>query len=92
MSGVISVIGEKDYKIYNFAGDEFVDLENVIEIVCKKLSKNINIIENDHLNPSIRMVSNISAKKQLDWRPNISIDDGVQMVIDFFIKQKHELF
>ena len=86
VSGVISVIGEKDYKIYNIAGDEFVDLEKIIKIASKKLSKDINIVENDNLNPSVRMVSNIAAKKELNWKPTISIDDGIKMVIDFFIK------
>ena len=86
VSGIISAIGEKDYKIFNIAGDEFINLEKVIKIAGKQLNKDIQIIEFNKLNPSIRMVSNIFAKKQLNWQPIINIDDGINMVTDFFIK------
>jgi nucleoside-diphosphate-sugar epimerase len=85
VSGIISAIGQKDCVIYNIAGDEFVDLEKIIEIASKQLKKKIKVLQNNKSNPSIRKVSNLLAKKQLNWNPSISIEDGIKSVLDFFV-------
>ena len=85
VNGIVSSIGEKGCEIYNIAGDEFVDLEKVIKITSKQLGKNIKVVQNDKFNPNIRKVSNLSAKKQLNWRPSMSIENGIKSVLDFFI-------
>jgi len=85
VNGIVSSIGKNGCKIYNIAGDEFVNLEKVIAITSKQLGKNIKVVQNDKFNPSIRKVSNLFAKKQLNWKPSINIEDGIKSVLDFFI-------
>tara|TARA_Y100001970_G_C14181255_1_gene829961 strand:+ start:616 stop:1500 length:885 start_codon:yes stop_codon:yes gene_type:complete len=82
VNGIISSIGQRNYNKYNIVGDNYIDLEKIIKIAEKKMNKKIKIHENDKDNPSIRMVSNEFAKKHLNWRPMVKIEDGIQEIID----------
>ena len=76
--GVIKAVGLKDFNIINLAGDKLVTLSQIIETSKKVLNKNPKIIESDATNVSVRNISNIKAKKLLNWQPEITVETWLQ--------------
>lgn len=81
VSGIIKSIGLKGFNIINLGGDELITLGNIIETSNKILNKNPKIIEKDVQNPNVRRVSNEKAKKILNWKPKINLEQGLKSLI-----------
>ncbi len=77
-SGIIKSIGLDGFNIINLEGDKLVALGDVIEASKKILNKNPKIIETDSDNPNIRNISNEKAKKILNWKPEIDLEQGLK--------------
>ena len=81
--GIGMSLGKPDFNIYNLQGSKLVTLEDVITSSAQLLKRDVRIIESDSDNPSIRTVSGQKAKEELGFEANISLQDGLQSVIDF---------
>ena len=87
--GIEKVMNSDYYLPINLgSSDEFTILE-IAELIKKKLQNNLNINfrplpEDDPL----RRKPNISrAKKELDWEPKISLNNGIDLTIEYFKKE-----
>ena len=76
-------LGTPDFHIFNIQGSRLISLEDVIVSSAQLLNRDIKIIETDPDNPSIRTVSGEQVKKELGFEASISLQDGLQSVIDF---------
>jgi len=81
--GVIKSINKKGYNVVNLEGDKFISLNNIVNQSSILLKKKIKVIEKSPKKPSIRMVSNSSAKKILNWRPKYNLDKGLKSLLKF---------
>lgn len=81
--GVIKSINKKGYNVVNLEGDKFISLNNIVNQSSILLKKKIKIIEKNPKKPNIRMVSNSSAKKILNWRPKYNLNKGLKSLLKF---------
>lgn len=81
VSGIIKSIGLKGFNIINLEGDRLITLGDIIKTAKKVLEKNPKIIEKDFSNFNIRRVSNKKAKRILNWKPEIRLEQGLRLLI-----------
>ena len=60
-----------------------VSLEDVITSSAQLLQRDVRIVESNPTHPSIRTVSGNKVKAELGFEAEISLQDGLQSVIDF---------
>lgn len=82
-SGIIQSIGLNGFNIINIQGDKLITLKDLVETSQKILNKEVQVEESDPSNISIRNVSNKKAAQMLDWRPKISLEEGLKKLNDF---------
>ncbi len=80
-NGIIKSIGLNGFEIINLTADRVISLDDIMTESQKILKKNIEIIENDPKQISIRNPSNEKAKKILKWNPEIDIKNGLRTLL-----------
>jgi len=81
--GIISSLGLKNFNIINLSGDKVNTLEEIIEVSQRIFQKKIEVIETDSEYPDIRNPSNKKAAEILNWRPEISLEEGLKSIFSF---------
>ena len=81
--GVIKSINKRGYNVINLEGDKFISLSDIVNQSSILLNKKIIVIEKNPKKPSIRMVSNSSAKKIINWRPKYNLNKGLKSLLKF---------
>ena len=76
-NGIIKSVGLKGFNITNLGGDHLVTLGDIISESKKILNKDPRIVQTAPEKISIRNVSNAKAIETLDWRPKISMENGL---------------
>ncbi|MDO8623493.1 MAG: NAD(P)-dependent oxidoreductase [archaeon] len=85
-NGIIKSIGLDGFNILNLEGDKLITLSEIIKTSEKILNKTVKVIESSPEKESIRNISNEKAKKMLDWKPEISLEEGLIQLNDFLEK------
>lgn len=80
---VIAAIGRDGFEIFNIQADRPVTLREVIDTSARILGRPYNLVETDPVRPSIRNISSELARRQLHWRPEVSLDEGLMDVARF---------
>lgn len=90
----ISAIVKKPQKdgVYNIGSGCSTSVEHIVEIVCDKLG--FPYERSRPANPNNKSVADFWAdiskiKTEIGWEPKISIDEGIQKVIDFYVKEEN---
>lgn len=76
-------MGLEGFNIINVQGAEQVSLGDVIEMSKRLLGRQTVVSEKDSENPSIRRVSAEKAKKMIDFKAEISLEQGLRDVIAY---------
>lgn len=93
---IISILKLKKFgQIYNAGVDKPVTMKKIIEKICLKLNiDQTKFIKNTKPRigeDKIYWVSSKKIKKELNWKPKISLDEGLEDCINWVIKHKKEL-
>lgn len=83
-SGIVAAVGLSGFEIINLQGERLVTLGEVIETAKKLLDRNPKVSERAPEQASIRLVSDARARQLLQWRPGISLSDGLKSVLEFW--------
>ncbi len=78
VSGIIKSIGLQGFQIINLGGDKLITLQDIIKTSKIILHKNPKIIEKDPSNPNVRRISSEKAKKLLNWKPELDLEQGLK--------------
>jgi len=81
--GVMKSINKRGYNVINLEGDKFISLSDIVNQSSILLNKKIIVIEKNPKKPSIRMVSNSSAKNIINWRPKYNLNKGLKSLLKF---------
>ena len=81
--GVMKSINKRGYNVINLEGDKFISLGDIVNQSSILLNKKIIVIEKNPKKPSIRMVSNSSAKNIINWRPKYNLNKGLKSLLKF---------
>ena len=91
ISGIFKVLSSKKVygKTYNLASGDPIEILEVIKKIVKKIGKGSPLYgeikyrsgENMELYADVNKI-----KKELSWKPEISIDEGLKRTIDWYLK------
>ena len=84
-SAVVAAIGVPGFEIINIQGDKLVSLGDVVETSKKLLNRNPKVVERAPGQANVRLVSDAKAKQLLNWRPEISLLEGLKSVLEFWL-------
>jgi len=76
-NGIIKSIGLDGFNILNLTGDQLITMKNLISESEKIYGKKISIIEKEPTTINIRNPSNLKAKQLINWKPAVSLKEGI---------------
>lgn len=79
-TGVLAAVGQSRFEVINLQGNRMVTLGDVIMGAQRLLRRQVTVTETNPSSPSIRLVDNAKASKVLNWRPSVSLEDGLKSV------------
>ena len=85
--GIIKSIKLKKFNVINLQGAELITLKKIISISKSILKKKFLVTESNKKNPSVRNISSYSSNKKINFRPKISLKEGLTNLNNFFNKQ-----
>ena len=77
-AGILAAVGQTDFEIFNISSDSTVTLGQVIEESRRIHGTTPRVIESSPEKISLRNPSNLKAKQQMNWRPLVSLSDGLK--------------
>jgi len=83
VSGILASCGRTGFETFNLSFDRLVSLGDVIEASMKICGRRPQIIETNPSQVSIRNPDNAKARRELDWKPRVDLDAGLQSLADF---------
>jgi GDP-L-fucose synthase len=76
------------YELYNVGYGSAISVDNLVKKIIEHSGKDIGI-EYDTSRPNIKTklcLDTSKAKSQLGWHPEVTLDEGIQKTIDWYIK------
>ena len=83
----------KNFNIYNVGSEKSYSIQEICDILKKKYGKDITIVadkEKIRKNDIKSVVSDCSKIKRLGWKPKISINEGLELTLNWYIAKKLE--
>ena len=77
-AGILAAVGQTDFEIFNISSDSTVTLGQVIEESRRIHGTTPRVTESSPEKISLRNPSNLKAKQQMNWRPLVSLSDGLK--------------
>jgi len=77
-AGILASVGQTNFEIFNISSDSTVTLGQVIEESKRIHGTTPRLIESSPGKISLRNPNNAKAKQRLNWRPLISLSDGLK--------------
>lgn len=69
---------------YNVAADKLISLGDIIKASAKILKKKTSVVEQQPRQWNVRNVSNKKIKRELGWRPQINLTQGLKSLLKFY--------
>ncbi len=74
-----------DGEVYHFSSSEFVSIRQLVELIYKKLGvsfvDNVEIVDDRPGKDANYFMDDSKAKKELQWQPQVSLDQGIGQTI-----------
>ncbi len=77
-NGILASVGQTNFEIFNISSDRTVTLGQIIEESKRINSTSPRVTESSPEKISLRNPSNSKAKQILNWRPLVSLSDGLK--------------
>ena len=93
ISGLEKLMNSSQIGPINLGNPEEIEIKSLAEKICKKNNKEIKFSYQNELidEPKRRKPCIKLAKKLLNWEPKISLEEGLDLTIDFFKKNRNLL-
>jgi UDP-glucuronate 4-epimerase len=88
--GTIAALKPLGYEVVNLGGHELLEINNLIEILERIIGKKAAIVSHPrHMADILSSQADVSKAKQvLGWEPQISLEDGIREVVDWYQKER----
>ena len=93
ISGLNKLFIHNDSGIFNFGSNETWSLNQVIDLIEKKLNKKAIIVNRERAIKDVDIVlpSLELSKSILDWEPTTNIEDGISATVEWYKNNENEL-
>lgn len=82
-NGILKAVGHRGFDIINLEGDTLITLQDILDVSSAILEKRVSVIEKNKWAPNVRNVSNEKAKKEIGWKPIVTLHDGLSQLHAF---------
>ena len=82
--GILACLGRQTFEVFNLSGNDLVSLIDVIETSCDITGNDPEVIEKSPDVVSIRNPINDKIKKSTDWRPEITLKQGLESLLPIY--------
>ena len=88
--GTIAALKPLGFEIINLGGHEVMTINSLIDTLEEIIGKKADIVQNPrHPADILTSQADVSKAKQvLGWEPQVSLEDGIQGVVDWYIKER----
>ncbi len=83
-AGIVASFGRRGCEVFNLCGSDLVTLRDVVEASARVTGMAVELIETASDRPSIRNPVNDRALRELSWRPEIDLEEGLRSVLEGF--------
>jgi dTDP-glucose 4,6-dehydratase len=95
-NGILKIIEKgKIGEVYHFSPDNGESIENIVRKICNKLGKDfqevVEIVEERPGQDSEYILNSQKARTELEWKPLIELDQGLDRCIDWINKNWEEI-
>ncbi len=88
----LALINQKNkYELYNVGSGNLISINNLVKKIIKVYGKKIKIL-NDNTKKTLRTsicLDTTKAKKELNWFPKISLNNGIKTTVDWYLRNKN---
>ena len=89
ISGILKSMSIDFEKPINLGNDKEISLNNLVKVLNEIFGENkVNYLESIDDDPKVRKPDITLAKKILNWKPTINIDEGLKKTINYFYNYK----
>tara|TARA_A100001015_G_scaffold321242_1_gene450976 strand:+ start:4171 stop:5157 length:987 start_codon:yes stop_codon:yes gene_type:complete len=81
----------KSGSIFHITNEKIISIKKLVKIICKKLNKNFSnsiIVSKDRIGKDSSYNLSANKIKKFGWKPKISLDEGLDRVIDWVKNNK----
>ena len=81
------------YELFNVGSGKLISINKLVKIIIKVYGKKIKII-NDTSKKTLRTLiclDTSKAKRELNWSPKVSLENGIRKTVNWYIKSKNSL-
>lgn len=88
--GTIAALKPLGYDVINLGGHELLEINSLIDSLEKIIGKKAHIVQHPrHMADILTSQADVSkAKKILGWEPRISLEEGIQKVVDWYVGER----
>ncbi len=88
--GTIAGLKPVGYEIFNLGGHEVITMNNLIRLFEKKIGKQARLeYQPRHMADALGNWADVhKAEKLLDWQPQVSLEEGVTRLVDWYQKER----
>ncbi|MCD6424236.1 MAG: GDP-mannose 4,6-dehydratase [Anaerolineales bacterium] len=88
--GTIAALKPIGYEIFNLGGHEVISINELIAKLEKTIGKEANIVYHpQHPADMLTSQANVNKARQvLGWEPQVSLEEGIQVVVDWYLKER----
>ena len=83
-AGIVASFGRRGCEVFNLCGSDLVSLRDVVEASARITGMAVDLVETAPDRPSIRNPVNDRALRELSWRPEIDLEEGLRSVLEGF--------
>lgn len=77
-------------EVYHLSPDKGYSINSIVRMICQKMGKSfedaVEIIEERAGQDAVYVINSEKARKELEWKPNIPIEKGIEECIDWVNK------
>ena len=78
---ILASAGLPGFEVVNIQGPRLVSLGEIVELGGRVSGRSPRVVETQPATPSIRRVSDEKARRLLDWRARMEIEDGIRSLL-----------
>ncbi len=82
-----AIENDKIGKVYHLSSEEGITIESLVRKICEKMNKDFDnstlLIEENFGQDAVYSLDSSKARKELNWKPKISLDDGIDETIEW---------
>ena len=81
---VKAIDASAENKVFNLMGDRPITVEEFAHEVQRHIEAKLEDVPQARVEPKLKRISNEATKRELEWNPQTSLEDGIALCVDWW--------